>query len=313
MKTLALVSSFAWLLALPLGAKIEHKLMKDFPVTGVGTLHVTSDVANITVEPNENNAGVVNVYLYRTAYTNDEERAQQLIERIEMQTDHDGNDLAIEVRNRRGVWNLMGTRVEARLRILVPPAFNVILESGSGDQVLRGISGEHLIRTGSGEVELRDFAGKVSAACGSGDINGGNLEGKLDFATGSGDITIVRSKGDMRVGTGSGDAILREVEGSFRVETGSGDATLHLSGPLTEDVEIELGSGDADVRIPASLHLTIDCSTSSGDIRVADLDLDYNGPKGRRGDEDIYGVLGQGTRLLKVHTSSGDIRLRGTN
>ncbi len=185
---------------------------------------------------------------------------------------------------------------------------SVEAETGSGDVAVMNIAGALSVGTGSGNAAIEDVTGSVSAHTGSGDVRVNRVEGELvKVRTGSGEIRLAGVKGSLDVGTGSGgirgDGLT--VSGPLAVDTGSGDVGLSGDfGALTE-ATVGTSSGDVSLRMAKAPGMSLSCRTSSGDI-----DIDLAGTK-VRSERKLEIAVGGGGVPVKLHTSSGSIRLTG--
>jgi len=108
--------------------------------------------------------------------------------------------------------------------------------------------------TGSGDIVLRDLTGDIEASTGSGDIEGKGLSGKrLIGDAGSGDIEVrFRAAPDeIDVETGSGDGVIWVPAGAYdvRVDTGAGDAQVDVERDRSAPHKITLRTGAGDVKV----------------------------------------------------------------
>ena len=108
--------------------------------------------------------------------------------------------------------------------------------------------------TGSGNIVLRDLTGDIEASTGSGDIEGKGLSAKrLVGHTGSGDIEVrFRTAPEaINVETGSGDGVIRVPAGTYNVtvHTGAGDKQVDVGqdSAAPNKIVLRTGSGDAKV------------------------------------------------------------------
>ncbi|GAA3445218.1 DUF4097 family beta strand repeat-containing protein [Planomonospora venezuelensis] len=108
--------------------------------------------------------------------------------------------------------------------------------------------------TGSGDIVLRSLSGEVDADTGAGDIDATGLGGKRFLAdSGAGDIEakFAAAPDDVQIETGAGDATVRLPRETYRVtaETGAGDETIEVANDASASrtVRVETGAGDAKV------------------------------------------------------------------
>lgn len=108
--------------------------------------------------------------------------------------------------------------------------------------------------TGSGNIVLRDLTGDIEVSTGSGDIEGKGLSGKrLIGDIGSGDIEVrFRTAPDeIDVKTGSGDSVIWVPARAYNVtvDTGAGDAQVEVERDRSAPHKIVLRTGSGDAKV----------------------------------------------------------------
>lgn len=111
------------------------------------------------------------------------------------------------------------------LTVKVPTSFGLVLDDGSGEAVIEGLTGDIQVTDGSGDLR----------------INGGN---SLQVDDGSGDLFIRHIKGAVSIEDGSGDMVVEHIGGIVSINDGSGDISVRQTAGLTIT---EGGSGDLDI------------------------------------------------------------------
>jgi Toastrack DUF4097 len=207
--------------------------------------------------------------------------------------------------------------------LVVPAQTKLHSESGSGDQVVDGISGpadatsgsgnvrlsnigaETHARTGSGDIELKAIRGPARASAGSGGIRAIGIAGGLTASSGSGNVTLEQTAaGDVEIGTGSGDVEIKGAKGGVKVQTGSGNITAQ--GEPAGDWRLHSGSGDVAIELPRQASFNLVARTSSGNI-------DTNREivvQGKLSPRELQGKVGSGGPTVDLSTSSGSIQIR---
>lgn len=169
-------------------------------------------------------------------------------------------------------------------RIKVPYNCHLSLRTSSGDLIIKGPTGTHLLQTTSGDVRMQNVGGNLLVTTASGDLMIQGIEGRLGIKTASGEIQVR-------------EAALQEVS----LHTASGDVDLDLTRVPEREFEVKSISGDVHLALPYDAHLTVDASTLSGDI---DCELPHS--KERSGRARVLTINGGGT-LARMGTVSGDI------
>jgi hypothetical protein len=196
---------------------------------------------------------------------------------------------------------------------------NIKAETGGGNVVV--ISGEQaaVIEAGGGNVEIKRCGGRVKASTGGGSINLGEIGGPADIETGGGSIRLTSAKGRVGANAGAGTIELYGVP-SARVQTGAGGITVKFinTGAERSDSMLETSAGDITVYIAADVALSVRASVDLGnghhitsdfpDIHIAS-EGDQWGPRTLNAE----GKLNGGGPVLKVRTTTGDIRFKRVN
>jgi hypothetical protein len=152
-----------------------------------------------------------------------------------------GNDAVLEAGFASSVNGMNSPYIDVVVK--VPARLALILDDGSGDIDIRGLTGDLNIEDGSGELRISGGNnGKV--VDGSGDLYISQLSGNLTLEDGSGDAHIRQIKGNVSVEDGSGDLIISNIGGVVTIDDGSGDINIDGAGGLTI---VDSGSGDLKI------------------------------------------------------------------
>ena len=149
-----------------------------------------------------------------------------------------------------------------------------------------------------------------------------NLEVSVDFevrvpagvelvgSTVSGDVSARGLRSDVRASTVSG-SVLVSTTGVARGRTVSGDVNVEMGSLDWSRLDFETVSGDIVVALPADLAAEVEFESLSGE-----LESEFQMTVERRRDgfvgSELSGRIGDGGRHLRLHTISGDVRLRRT-
>ncbi|MHB9028932.1 MAG: DUF4097 family beta strand repeat-containing protein [Candidatus Latescibacterota bacterium] len=156
-----------------------------------------------------------------------------------------------------------------------------------------------LVQTSNGDIEVRDAGGDAALQASSGGITVEGVSGMLDIRSSSGDITA-QGCSLRYVQSSSGAVRLRDIQGDFPLKTSSGD------------VEITGAEGRIDAHSSSGGYLvkdargTVSIETSSGEIRAENSVL--SSVHTTSGDIRLKGVRGD----LRIRTSSGTVQVTGT-
>lgn len=192
-------------------------------------------------------------------------------------------------------------------------------ETGGGNvTVLSGEQGA-VVEAGGGNVEIKRCSGHVKASTGGGSIDLGDVGGPAEIDTGGGSIRLASAKGAVRAQTGGGSIELYGVP-SARVETGAGGITVKLinTGAERSDSVLETSAGDITVYIAADVAISVRASVDLGNghhITSDFPDIHVAGEGNQWGPRTLTaeGKLNGGGPILKVRTTTGDIRFKRAN
>lgn len=320
----ALLSSavLAWSIvhAVPAAAQ-RLSFERTFDVAGPVTLDVSTIRGRIDVLAGEGNrvvvSGTVTVRIGLTAPADALAIAQRIATSPPIEQDQD----TIRLRPPADAGDQRAVTVAYQVR--VPPASTVRTNSGSGETLVRGISGAVAVRTRSANVELDSLGGSAAVATGSGAVAVDGVAGMLTVETASSSITARRLGSSLRLRTQSG-----EVEaawsgtGDADVETGSsavrlsglrGGATvtsrsgrISVEGDPGRDWTLTTGSSNVEAIVSASAALQLEATSGSSNVRVI-----HPAFKGTSGKGKASGAIGAGRPLVRISSRSGQILVRG--
>jgi DUF4097 and DUF4098 domain-containing protein YvlB len=311
---------FAGAPALAQSSTAEGRFERTLEVSGAVELSVSTGSGNITVRPGDASKvkvlGVIKARDSRWGGLSAAEKVRQIESHPPIE--QTGSSIVIgRIEDRE-----LRENVSISYEILTPAATRLRANSGSGNVLAEGLSGQAeagtgsgnislasltgdvRAQTGSGDVDLRGLKGAVKASTGSGSIKALGIAGAFKGSTGSGNIEVEQSAaGDVEVNTGSGRIGARGLTGGLRVTTGSG--SILAEGRPGSGWRVRTSSGNITLRLPADAAFELAARTSSGTIHTVHP-VTVQGTIGRR---EIRGVVRGGGALLEVSTSSGDIRI----
>ena len=319
----ALIIGLAVVLPASSGAQtVQGSFERTLTVTGQVDLDVTSGSGDIAVRPGP--AGSVRVVGHIRAsnsWLGTGPGAAEKVKAIEAKppVEQTGNAIRIgRIEDRELQQN-----VSISYEITAPAQCKLRSHTGSGDQNIGDISGPVDIGSGSGDLVLGEIGGRVDASTGSGDITTGAVRGALNARAGSGSVHAGEVSGELVVSTGSGDIeVSQTATGSVRVTAASGDVKLTgIQGPLHVDSasgdisvqgtpagewQLSAASGDITLVLPQGTGFELDARSSSGSIS-SKHPVTVTGSVERHS---LAGKVGAGGPIVRVHTSSGDIRIQ---
>jgi Ca2+-binding RTX toxin-like protein len=146
-------------------------------------------------------------------------------------------------------------------------AGNDTIQTGDGDDILRGEDGEDSLSSGEGNDTLIGAAGNDALAGGGGDDSLQSGTGNDDLAGGEGNDTLTASSGNDALAGGPGNDRLEAGKGADRLDGGEGnDALQTAEGEFTgtREKRIRCGAGvDALTAGPADTFVS-DCERIDG-------------------------------------------------
>jgi len=162
------------------------------------------------------------------------------------------------------------------------------------------------LRTGGGDIRASQLEGNCEVHTSGGDVEVADLKGDLDGKTSGGDIRLRHLLGDVDVGTSGGDVRVEEASGRVDAHTSGGDIEVSFARGDARGGRIETSGGTIRVAIDPSVNLNLDASASGGDL-TTDLPMKFSGIT----HSSLHATLGSGGESLRIHTSGGDIHIRG--
>ena len=193
----------------------------------------------------------------------------------------------------------------------------------SGNITLKGCESDVGVKTSVGDVNLSNITGSVTAiggdiqiisvgggviaqASSSGSITVTDCRNNIDVKASVGNIDLVNITGAVKAKTGSnGNITLNSCQGGVDVLTSVGNIRAEITKqPRHESTLQTSGGGGIVVTLISQIALNIDAQTSRGKVS-SDLPIQVS----KLSQNSLTGTINGGGPLLKLRTSSGDIRL----
>jgi hypothetical protein len=185
----------------------------------------------------------------------------------------------------RGVPDWLGRSPRVDLVVTAPSNAPVVIQSSSGDVLVRDRQGAVRIESSSGSVDVGQVAGAVDVRASSGGINVNDVQGELRVANSSGSIEGARLLHVRDVSTSSG--------------------SIDLSGTFSDSARVQASSGSVNLGLTPDSSVRITANTSSGNISVSGLSLTTQSQSAHH----LDAVVGNGSAPLTITTSSGSVHL----
>lgn len=295
------------------------------PVSGPATLSVDNTVGDISVQTGTVDEVVLT--LTKTAWGPTQAEAEARLADLQVTVTQNGNAIRVVV-VKPDELNFLGSDRSDRVdfAVVVPAETAVTAQTGFGDLMTTGTTGDLDLHTSAGKVTANSITGSLDLHSDFGDIRveeaasetvlvktssgevrlervqaSGALEAESDF----GDITVLASSADtLTVHTSSGSVTLTDLDVAGLVAVDSDFGRLKLEQVLAGAYDLETSSGDVTV---AGGTGALKAHTDFGDVEVsgvAEASLDLHSSSGSVVFE---GALGQGPHSLT--TDFGTVRL----
>ena len=260
---------------------------KRFTVNGTPDLRLTTFDGAIEIRPGSD--GEVVVQIEKRGPT------QEQVDKLHVDVKQDGNRIDVEVKRppRDSVFGI-GVRMTptAHLIVTMPAKGNVTARSGDGSIRIERVSGRLDLHTGDGSIRANSVGGHLTLGTGDGSVKVDGVTGELELQTSDGSVTVAGRPEIAKVHTGDGSI-------TFRAESGT---------KMTDDWSFTTGDGSVALYLPSDFGANIDASTGDGTVRS---ELSVAGSS-ERDHKSLRGQLGQGGKVLTIHTGDGSIRLKAS-
>lgn len=278
----------------------EAKKTKSFAVNKGGTLEMSINGGDIRITVWDKNELAVSVSDYDEEDYSDLRMSQQ------------GNTVRITGRD---AWSYGG-----RFDIMIPSAFNLDLETASGDISVKGkLAGDITGQTSAGNIMLDDVEGTVDVRTSGGDIKTGKITGKASLSTSGGDIDVASSMGELELRSSGGDLKVGNIGRSLRAQTAGGDIIIGdvgggavvstaggniRVGKVLGEASLSTAGGDVELKGGSG---TVRASTSGGNIVLTNLSGSVEA--GTAGGDIYAELVPSGKGISKLSSAAGVIRL----
>lgn len=310
MKTLLCLFTACVLTAAPvaLHAKITRKVEKTFAVQPGGTFRAWTQGGDVKV--NTGDVSEVHVIAHQTIRTKDQEKADEILEDLELTLERRGNDVVAEARYAKRGPNWFGNwpPVSVSFTVTVPRDFNLEIKTSGGDIVVGDLRGTILARTSGGDLKFARIEGDIEGHTSGGDIHLREGTASAKLHTSGGNVRVERAGGRTQVSTSGGNIRLDEVKELISATTSGGNVYASITGPITEDTVLSSSGGDVIVRMKRGLGFRLDASTSGGEVEAEGLTITID--RGGVGKRRLIGSVNGGGPNLKLRTSGGSIDIR---
>ena len=254
-----------------------NRIERIFDVNPNRHLTIDSDIGTIEVQTAARNR--IEVVVTKQAKNRLDRSVQEALADFRVTFNQPSAGVTIRGKFQRGrnYWRRQLNQLKIRFQVTVPPQCDISVD---------GLADAVQAQTSTGNIHVDNIVGSVETQTLSGDLRFGSVKGRIFGRSTSGDITLANCEGPVDVKTTSGDIYA--------------DITIQ---PLGE-WRLRTSSGDIVSTFISNIGFKIDAQTISGGIS---MDSRIQGTGNRRR---FRGTIDRGGPLLKLHTTSGDIRLR---
>jgi len=267
---------------------------RSVPAEPGGTLRVRLDVGSVQVEAHAEDAVRVDARTSGAGAGRMDFELRREAETVELVGRADGLGLLSGL--------LGGPRVHVRVR--VPEAFNLDVETQGGSVDVERLAGTIRARTSGGSLGVEGAQGPVELRTSGGSIRAESVEGDLRATTSGGSIRASDVAGQVEAETSGGSITLLDVRGPVRARTAGGSITARFRGAPAGSLETSGGSVEA--AFPEDAALDLDARTSGGRVEVEHPIL----VQGSSGPSQLAGRINGGGPTLRLRTSGGNIRVQ---
>jgi hypothetical protein len=212
----------------------------------------------------------------------------------------------------RAVPGPSGGSSAVRYEVSVPANVRVLVRTGKGTVIAKGIGGDCEIRAGDGDIQVNDIGGLVVAELMSGEFIGTSLSGGVRIDAIAADVEIIGAAGEIVIDNTSGETRVSDAKSSsVRVQSVSGD--IHFQGTIERNGRYRLGShsGTVSVGIPEGGGALVSLASHNGTIDTGKLPITLQPSSRGNPEKRLLGHIGDGSARLEIETFSGSIVIRG--
>jgi DUF4097 and DUF4098 domain-containing protein YvlB len=289
-------------------ANTEDVINRSFDVSEGGTLTMNVDRASIKVETNRGKQ--VEVEVIRKVGTSNEERAEEILAKYQIDFHHSGSDVTIETGDHtrsRGFFSwLKNKNLRIHFMVTVPEKYNLNLKTSGGSITVSDIQGDVKARTSGGSLKFAYIKGPVWGKTSGGSIQLERCTGNADVKTSGGSLRIGTVEGEVKANTSGGSIKVKEVMGTINAHTSGGSISVFISKQPAGDCNLTTSGGSITVRLSENINLDVDAKTSGGHVST-EFPVIMQGTLSK---QRLEGKINDGGPLLFLKTSGGSIRIK---
>ena len=285
--------------------EIRKEIEKSFDVSSGGELVIKSDLGSIEVDTHSKETVEVKVLIrFRTS---DEEKAEEIMQEIDIDFMHKGSDVSIRCDFDHGWsgWGGNSNKIRMKYQIIVPAKYNLDLSTSGGSISVKDITGFVKSRTSGGSLSFANIDGEVLGNTSGGSIKLESCTGDAKVSTSGGGIQIGEVKGIVEASTSGGGIRVKEVAGTVNASTSGGGIDVYISKQPEGDCKLKTSGGGITVTLAEDIALYLDAKTSGGSVD-SEFPVEFRGKvkKSR-----LAGEINGGGPELYLRTSGGGITI----
>jgi DUF4097 and DUF4098 domain-containing protein YvlB len=211
-------------------------------------------------------------------------------------------------------------------RIEVPRDTEVDSSVASGAQTITNLRGPIKANSASGSIRVEHIDRDAQLTAVSGSIDASDIGEDVHANNAAGNVNITAAKGVVRVTALSGSIMVQKPGSRVEADTASGSIDVkgasndvrarNVSGgvnvqgnPASNSFwELKTVSGAVQLGVPASSNFHLTAEATSGEIRT-DIPIVIE----EQGKHTLRAHIGNGGGRIEIHTTSGEIRVTGSN
>ncbi len=289
-------------------AKIERIVEKTFTVQPGGSLRVDTQGGEVRVAASADN--VVKVTARQKIRANSDSEADELLKKLELTIDQNGNDVIATAKYEKKVGISFGSwpPVNVDFLVTVPASFATDLHTSGGSITVGDLAGKVKARTSGGNIKLGKIGAEVEARTSGGHVSLESARGPVKLGTSGGDVSAGTVTGEADLSTSGGNIRIDAVEGILKASTSGGNVRAAFVGPIKDHCSLSTSGGSVKVTVDKAAAFRLDASTSGGSVDADGLTITLE--KSTRGRTQLAGAVNGGGPALKLRSSGGDIVVR---
>jgi DUF4097 and DUF4098 domain-containing protein YvlB len=210
--------------------------------------------------------------------------------RVEVKIQQSGEKIEVEARYPKGPPSMSDqVRVLVHLEIIAPA------------------NSDLSAKTIAGSLDVSGLDGRLELATADGDLNASNCSGQIKAYCADGSLTLTSARGDVEARTVGGALKIEGILSALEAESAKGRIDIRVlpGSTMKQDWSVHATAGNVKLYLPDDFAADLTVNSSDGEIYIEES-VNIRGSLSKRGWE---GKLNGGGRLLRIHSSDGDVRI----